>query len=423
VSLFSKWFGRRPERPGVLEALVVEPGRPLADKELPRASIVVLNLNGRHHLEPCFESLAALDYPKDKLEVILVDNGSGDGSADLMREKMAWVRLLRNDRNVGFAAGSNQGARAARAADVFVFLNNDMRVEKTWLRELVAPITRKECQATTSKILSWDGKKLNSAGGGMNFVGIGIQYGYLEDPAPAYDVPRKTLFACGGAMAIDARVFEDVGGFDEEFFAYYEDVDLGWRMWVEGHACHYVPTSVCYHHHSSTSSKVPREMIRLLQVRNPLLACVKNYDDANLSRVLGPALALSMRRMWRASGLHEEEEAFRIESAPSSDLGAQPGIFERARRKLDDHVPVKKAAAADLIGINDLLGNWEHWMARRAEVQGKRRRQDAEIFELFLKPRWGVDTDPVYLDLQSGLMEFLGLEASFPPDSIPEPKR
>jgi len=62
-------------------------------------------------------------------------------------------------------------------------------------------------------------------------------------------------------------------------------------------------------------------------------------------------------------------------------------------------------------------------MARRAEVQGKRRRQDAEIFELFLKPRWGVDTDPVYLDLQSGLMEFLGLEASFPPDSIPEPKR
>jgi hypothetical protein len=164
-------------------------------------------------------------------------------------------------------------------------------------------------------------------------------------------------------------------------------------------------------------------MIRLLQVRNPLLSCVKNYDDANFARVLGPALALSMRRMWRASGLDEEEEAFRIEAAPSSDLGSQPGIFERARRKLDDHVLVKKAAAADLIGINDLLGNWKHWMLRRAEVQGRRRRLDAEIFELFLKPRWGVDTDPVYLHLQSGLMDLLGLETAFPPDSIPDPNR
>ncbi len=125
MSLLSKWFGRRPERPGVLESLVVTPGRPLADKDLPRAAVVVLNLNGRQHLEPCFESLAKLDYPKERLEVILVDNGSGDGSADLVREKIAWVRLLQNERNVGFAAGSNQGARAARGAEVHVFLNND----------------------------------------------------------------------------------------------------------------------------------------------------------------------------------------------------------------------------------------------------------------------------------------------------------
>jgi len=423
VSLLTKWFGRRPERPGVLESLVVVPGRPVADKDLPRVSVVILNLNGKHHLGPCFESLAAIEYPKDRLEVILVDNGSGDGSVAEMRAKHGWVRLIENERNVGFATGSNQGARAARDPGVFAFLNNDMRVEKAWLKELVAPIVRRECQATTSKILSWDGKKVNSAGGGMNFVGIGIQYGYLEDPAPAYDVPRKTLFACGGSMAIDAKVFEDVGGFDDEYFAYYEDVDLGWRMWVQGHECHYVPASVSYHHHSSTSSRLPREMLRLLQVRNPLLSCVKNYDETNLGLVLGPAFGLALRRMWRASGLKDEDESFRIESADAADLAGPPGILERARRKLDDLVPVKKAAAADLIGLNDLLGNWSHWMVRRGEVQGKRRRPDAEIFELFLKPRWGVDTDPTYLELQSGLMAFLGLDARFPPDSIPEPKR
>ena len=321
MSLLSKWFGRPPEPSVVLDSLAVTPGRPLADKDLPRAAVVVLNLNGRHHLDLCFQSLAAIDYPKDRVELILVDNGSGDGSADEMRAKHPSVRLVENDRNVGFSAGSNQGAHAAKDAEVLVFLNNDMRVEKGWLRELVAPVARRECQATTSKILSWDGKKLNSAGGGMNFAGIGIQYGYLEEPGPAFDFPRKTLFACGGSMAIDAGVFEAIGGFDEEFFAYYEDVDLGWRMWVQGHTCQYVPTSVCFHHHSSTSKNLPREMIRLLQVRNPLLACVKNYDEKNLALVLAPALALALRRIRLIADL-DDDKPFRIRRNASASAGA-----------------------------------------------------------------------------------------------------
>ena len=423
MSLLPRWFRRRPGAAPVLDHLAVASGPPVVEQDLPRAAVVVLNLNGKHHLEPCFSSLAGLDYPKDRLEVILVDNGSTDGSVEEMRRKHPWVRLIENPRNVGFSAGCNQGARAAREAAVVAFLNNDMRVEKPWLRELVAPIVRRECQATTSMILSWDGKKVNSAGGGMNFVGYGIQYGYLDDPGPPFDFPRKTLFACGGSMAIDAKVFEDVGGFDEEFFAYYEDVDLGWRLWVQGHECRYVPTSVCYHHHSSTSRHLPKEMIRLLQVRNPLLACVKNYDDAHLALVIGPALALSLRRMWLVSDLEEEEEAFRIESADPSLLETNPGILERARRKLDDKVGLKRSAAADLIGINDLVGHWDHWMARRAEVQGRRRRLDAEILPLFLKARWEVDTDGGYRELHHGLLGFLGLERELPPDSIPEPNR
>jgi GT2 family glycosyltransferase len=394
----------------------------VAEKDLPRVAIVILNLNGRHHLQGCFESLAKLDYPKDRLEVVLIDNASTDGSVEEMRARHAWVRLAVNERNVGFASGCNQGARLAREPEVLVFLNNDMRVAQPWLRELVAPIVRRECAATTAKMYSWDGKLMNSAGGGMNFHGIGIQRGYNETPGPEYDVPVKTLFACGGAMAMDARVFHDVGGFDEEFFAYYEDVDLGWRSWVLGHETRYVPTAVCWHHHSSTSRRLPPEMIRLLQTRNPVLACFKNYDDDNLRRVLAPILALHARRTWMVSGLHARDEEFRIEHATNPASGFFQRMLEKAQHKLDDEVAVRRIAAADLIGVNDLLGRWEHWMGRRAAVQGRRRRSDAEIFRMFLKPHWCIEGEGGYRELQRGVEALFGLPGVLPPDTLPDPK-
>jgi len=402
------------KRAFALDDLRVEPGEPVVDADLPRAAIVVLNYNGRHHLAGCFESLRAMDYPPDKLSVILVDNGSSDGSLEEMRADHAWVQVLANEVNRGFSAGCNQGAEHAADADVVVFLNNDMRVEPDWLRELVAPIVRGECVSTTAKMLSWDGKLVNSAGGGMNFHGIGIQHGYNATPAAVHDQARRTLFACGGAMAMKRAVFEDVGGFDEEFFAYYEDVDLGWRTWILGHEVHYVPGAVCYHHHSSTSRTFPLETVRLLQVRNPVLACVKNYDDEHLQKVLPVLLALFLRRMRIVSGL-ADETPFRIERVGR----AKPGFLERllagagAKLPAEGQIGISRVAAADLIGINDLLGRWDHWMARRREVQSRRERADEEIFRLFLKPLWCIEGEPAYRDLQDGLADFTGLAALF----------
>ena len=280
-----------------LSDLYVVPGAPVPTESLPKVAVVILNYNGRHHLERCFDSLAALDYPRERLDVILVDNGSEDGSVEDMRSRWPWVRLIVNPRNYGFAPACNQGAANRRDASIVAFLNNDMRVDPAWLRELVGPIVRGEAAATTSKMLSWDGSRIDSAGGGMNFHGIGIQYGYGDAPGADHEVARRTLFACGGAMAIDARVFDALGGFDRDYFAYYEDVDLGWRTWLAGHEVHYVPTSVCWHHHSSTSKRFPPETVRLIQTRNPLLTCLKNYDEANLRSVFPVALAVSVRRM------------------------------------------------------------------------------------------------------------------------------
>ncbi len=407
--------GRSPAglgQPSAPQVAPLSPGPALGDSELPRVAIVILNYNGLHHLAGCFKSLRALDYPDDRYEVVLVDNGSTDGSVEALAEKWPWVRTIANDRNLGFSAGCNQGAAAATEAEVLVFLNNDMRVEPAWLRELVAPVVRGECVAATAKMLSWDGRLLDSAGGGMNFHGIGIQKGYRERPDGAFDQPARTLFACGGAMAARADVYRELGGFDEEFFAYYEDVDLGWRMWVQGHEVHYAPAAICYHHHSSTSKTFPVETIRLLQARNPLLACFKNYDDEHLKQVLPAQLALFMRRMYVVSGL-ADDTPYRIERTEPRARGVVGRLVDRAVHGGREDQAISRIAAADLLAVNDLLGSFEHWTQRRREVQARRRRPDSEIFQLFHKPLWCIEDEPGYRDLHQGMVRFMGLDRLF----------
>jgi GT2 family glycosyltransferase len=325
---------------------------------------------------------------------------------------------VHNDRNEGFARGCNQGAGLGRTP-FLAFLNNDVRVHEDWLRELIQPIVRGECVAAGSKMLSWDGSRIDSAGGGANFHGIGVQFGYNDVPGIDHELPRRTLFACGGAMAIRADVFADCGGFDEEFFAYYEDVDLGWRLWVLGHEVHYVPTSVCRHRHHGTSDRLPMKALRVIQVRNPLYTCFKNYDDEHLRQVFPVALALLVRRAGSVSGI-ENDASFRIERARPSDGSQRPTFVQRAIARLlgqrpagYGQSPIGSLAAADLLAANDLLARWPHWMSKRAAVQQRRRRDDAAIFRLFLRPLWCSENSPAYRALFDGATDYFGVTRLF----------
>ena len=98
----------RPDPNSIVERLRVPATEPLTDSELPRVSIVILNWNGKHHLGPCFETLRGMDYPADRFVVVLVDNGSDDGSQREAREKHGWVRLVENEKNSGFSAGCSR---------------------------------------------------------------------------------------------------------------------------------------------------------------------------------------------------------------------------------------------------------------------------------------------------------------------------
>ena len=376
---------------------------------LPSVSIVLVNLNGQHHFEKLFESLRAVDYPRELLEIVMVDNASVDGSVQWLDRNAADARTIVCRQNHGFAGGVNVGVEACQG-EVLVFLNTDMRVEVNWLRELVAPIITREADCTSSLTLSWNGQVVNFGGSAMNFHGIGWQVGMNDPDIDRYRKPGDTLFACGGSMAIRRDVYERAGRFDEDFFAYYEDVDLGFRLWVLGYRVMYVPSSVAYHHHMSTSRRIDVHKIRLLQMRNPLWLIYKNYEEAVLQRVLPAALLVHQKRM--AYVLHLDDRGYRIDARDARGRGRMHEVFLKMRASKRS-VGIPPPAKADMLAINDFSRLLDAMSAKRQDIQSRRRRPDREILPMFKIPFWAVEQAPEFANMIRALMESFRLNEIF----------
>lgn len=376
---------------------------------LPSVSIVMVNLNGRHHFAELFETLRALDYPSDLLELVMVDNASVDGSVQWLDQHAEDVRVVCCRQNHGFAGGVNAGVEAS-AGEILVLLNTDMRVEPRWLRELVAPITRGEAECTSSMTLSWDGKEVNFGGSAMNFHGIGWQVGMGDTDIDRYRRPTETLFACGGSMAIRRDVYEDAGRLDEDFFAYYEDVDLGFRLWVLGYRILYVPSSVAYHHHMSTSRRIDVHKIRLLQVRNPLWLIYKNYAETTLNRVLPAAMLVHQKRM--AYVLALDDRGYRIDASDARGKGRMHELFLKMRSKKRS-VGIPPPAKADMLAIDDFTRLLDGMHRKRQVIQMRRRRPDSDIVPLMRIPFWAVEEAPEFAHMIRALMVSFRLHEIF----------
>ena len=153
--------------------------------------------------------------------------------------------------------------------------------------------------ASGSKVLSMDGKNLDFVGGMINFEGKGFQIDYGLPIEEDKHFQYKFLpFVNGGAMMIKREVFLEAGGFDSDFFAYYEDVDLGWRLWILGYRIVFSPKSIVYHHHHGTSNRFSEDRLRFLKERNSLFSVFKNYDDKNLARAFSGSLANILNRVF-----------------------------------------------------------------------------------------------------------------------------
>jgi hypothetical protein len=250
-----------------------------------RASIVIPTWNGAGLLNDALLSLRR--QTRRDFEIIVVDNGSTDGTAALLAAQHPDVRLIEMGRNRGFAAAVNAGIGAARG-DLVVLMNNDVEAAPGWIAALIDAMDAHPTAGTcASRMLSHaDPSRIDSAGDEFGLFATSIGHGELD--GPAFDIPAYVLSACAGAAAYRRAVLEETGGFDERFFAYLEDVDLGIRCQLAGWDCLYVPAAVVYHHGSATARRMP-ELKHFLLMRNSLFLFFQ-YMPRRTLLVWGPVM-------------------------------------------------------------------------------------------------------------------------------------
>jgi GT2 family glycosyltransferase len=316
----------------------------------PLASIVIPNWNGAHHLPVCLDSLRDQTYAH--LEVILVDNGSTDGSQRLVAEQYPEVRLLALDRNLGLTGGNNAGFRIARG-QVLISLNNDTEVDTHFVEALVATLeARPEAGMAAAKMLLFDERhRIHSAGDGYGVDGIPFSRGVWQQDQGQYDEPGWIFGGCGGAVAYRRAMLDDVGLFDESFFMYCEDVDLNWRSQLAGWRCWYTPEAVVYHKLSATGGG---PIASFYTGRNTLWVLAKDYPAA-LLRQHWPHV---LRAQWAVS--RDALRAWRGEAARARLRGQLAGMLAwpkmlKRRRAIQAARRVSDAYVAALLGAGDAL--------------------------------------------------------------------
>jgi len=246
----------------------------------PTVSIAIVNWNGLHYLRDCLISLEAQTFTD--FEVIVVDNGSTDGSVEWVTQHVPRVRLIHNTTNVGFAAANNQAIRAS-AAPYIVTLNNDTRLDPDWLAVLVAAAeAHPDVGMCASKMLFADRPDvINSTGIRLDPVGIAWDRRGGEADIGDEREPIEVFGPCAGAALYRRSMLEQIGLFDEDFFAYLEDVDLAWRARLAGWRCLYVPAARVHHVHSATSVEGSPLKSYLLG-RNKVWLIAKDYPILRL---------------------------------------------------------------------------------------------------------------------------------------------
>ncbi len=226
----------------------------------PKVSIVIVNWNGRKYLDRCLTSVFAQYY--SNYEIVFVDNGSSDGSAEYVEIEFPQAKIIRLDKNYGFAKGNNVGMEEAFKDPLVKYiavLNNDTEVHPRWLQELVnVAEAHKQLGSVAPKILFYyDRSMICCVGISVYRDGGAMEKGRLEDDCSQYDMEEEVFGPTAASALYRREMLEEVGFFDEDYFVYYEDVDLAWRARLAGWTCLYVPTSIVYHILAATSERFP----------------------------------------------------------------------------------------------------------------------------------------------------------------------
>jgi GT2 family glycosyltransferase/glycosyltransferase involved in cell wall biosynthesis len=364
---------------------------------LPVVSVVVVNYRGVQDTITCVRGLAEVDYPAELLQVIVVDNEAHD-TARLTAE-LPGVKIVTSERNLGFAGGCNLGVEHATGS-VLAFLNNDARADRAWIKTAIRVFhSEPSVGAVASKVLDWDGQKIDFVDGGLTWFGMGYKRHAGQDDDGAHDDPRDVLFGTGSAMFVRAEVYRELGGFDERFFMFYEDVDLGWRLNLRGWRVRYEPASLTFHRHHASMSSIDHSRELYLLERNALAALYKNFSDETLAKVLPAALALCVRRATARGEIDPAQlEITRRPADPAADR---------------EPVAVPRQALAGFLAIDQFVELMPSLAESRKIEQAARRRSDTDLVPLMRKALEPAYPLPRYLAAHDVLVDVLGLDDVF----------
>lgn len=268
--------------------------------EWPLVSVILVSWNSRMDLERCLPSLMAQEYPS--CEIIIVDNASPDGTADWIATLYPKIRLLRNKDNIGFAAAVNQGFAAARG-EVLVELNPDTTVEPNWLLPLVKAVQQPDVGLATSRVmLMQEPERVNACGNEISLTGLTFCIGVGEEAQHFIrhhtnhtnnEATQPVPAISGAAFAMSRTCYEAIGGFDADYFTYFEDTDLSWRARLAGFEILLAAESVVYHDYEFRFS--PQKMYWI--ERNRHLTLLKHLEWKSLLYLL-PAFLLGDAMAW-----------------------------------------------------------------------------------------------------------------------------
>ena len=337
----------------------------------PRVTLVVVNYNGADDTIACLAGVQRLEWPTEALAVVVVDNASAGDDADRIAAAHPGATVIRSGTNLGFAGACNLGARRTSSPYV-AFVNNDARPAPEFLTAAIGALeAHPDVGAVAAKVLDWEGANVDYVGAALSWYGQAFKTHVGEVDDGRFDVPRDVLFGTGSALVVRRSAFEAVGCFDESYFMFFEDVDLGWRLWLAGHRVRYVPTALVHHRHHASMAKLGPWREQFLLERNALFTIYKNYGDENLARMLAPALALAVRRgvvLADADG-------------DSLDLARVPPVPAEA-----GETTVRKTLLASTYAVDAFVRSLGSLADRRREVQAGRVRGDAEVLRLFGTP-------------------------------------
>jgi GT2 family glycosyltransferase/glycosyltransferase involved in cell wall biosynthesis len=329
-------------------------------------SVVLVNFRGVEDTLECIRGLRALNWDQAKLEIVVVENASGDDSLARLREIATEITLVESNQNLGFAGGCNLGV-AKSSGEYVAFLNNDAKPHPDWIAEAIATFeTSPRIGAVASKVLDWDAVNVDYLDAAITWYGMGYKPHAGEQDRGAWDEEKDVLFGTGAAMFIRADVYEQLGGFDDNFFMFYEDVDLGWRLNLLGYRFRFQPRSLAYHKHHASMNKFGNFREMYLLERNALYTLYKNLGDEELSRVFAGALLLAVRRSVGRGDLDSNSLDIRVAGDDSA-------------RSVD----IPKVTAAGVFALDQFVEHLPEMTAARTLVQSTRARSDGQLAALF----------------------------------------